>query len=74
MLKSRLCDHGNANILVKETIAVAQEKPAAPNNANKKITFSSFTSSISRINNTQIDDAKYTDVVMEMYILKEYRI
>ena len=72
MLKSRLCDHSDANMLIKGTTAVAQKTPAAPNNASKKITFASFTSCISRINNTQIDDTQYTDVIMAIYILKEY--
>ena len=31
-----------------------------------------FTSCLSRINNTQIDDAQYTDVVIPIYSLKEY--
>ena len=33
---------------------------------------SPFTSCISRISNTQIDDAQYIDVVMPMYKLIEY--
>ena len=31
-----------------------------------------FTSCISRINNTQIDDAQYIDAVIPIYNLKEY--
>ena len=31
-----------------------------------------FTSCISKINNTQIDDAEYIDIVMSMYNLIEY--
>ena len=57
------------------TIAVAQATDAASNNANKKIIFKNcvpFTSCISRINNTQVDDAQYIDVVMPMYNLIEY--
>ena len=48
---------------------------AAANNANKKIIFkncSPFTDCISKVNNTQVDDAKDSDVVMPMYNLIEY--
>ena len=49
-------------------------KAAAPNNTDKKVIFkhfAPFTTCISRINNTQIDDAQYIYVVMPMYNLKE---
>ena len=36
---SILCDYSNAYILVKGTIAVAQETAVAPNNANKKVIY-----------------------------------
>ena len=76
MLRSSLCDYSNAYILVKGTITVANTgTAAAPNNADKKVIFKNcapFTSCISRINNTQIDDAQYIDVVMPMYNLIEY--
>ena len=39
MLRSTLCDYSNAFILAKGTITVAEETAAAPNNANKKVTF-----------------------------------
>ena len=45
------------------------------NNTNKKVIFTNctaFTSCISRTNNTQIDDAQYIDVAMQMYNLIEY--
>ena len=51
---------------------VAQETAAAPNNANKKVIFKNytpFTSCISRINNRQVDDAQYIDLIMPMYNL-----
>ena len=54
---------------------VAQETAAAPNNANKKVIFKNcapFTNYISRINNTQIDDAHDMYVVMPLYNLIEY--
>ena len=77
MLRSSLSDYSNAYILVNGTITVA--KTAAqdlPNNAtNKKVIFKncvSFTNCISRINNTQVDDAHDIDVVMAMYNVTEY--
>ena len=54
---------------------VAQETAAVPNNANKKVIFKNcapFTNYISRINNTQIDDAHDMYVVMPLYNLIEY--
>ena len=77
MLRSSLSDYSNVYILVKGTITFA--KTAAqdqPNNAtNKKVIFKnclSFTNCMSRINNTQVDDAHDIDVVMAMYNLIEY--
>ena len=68
MLMTNLCDYSDAYILVKGTITVAKTGiSATPNNANKKVIFKNcapFTSCISRINNTKIDDAEYIDVVM----------
>ena len=77
MLRSSLCDYSNACILFKETITVANTTPAgaeANNDAKKVIIKKSapFTSCISRINNTQIVDAQYIDVVMPIYNLIEY--
>ena len=75
MLRSSLCDYSDAYILVKGTITAANTgTTAAPNNADKKVIFKNcapFTSCISRINNTQVDDAQYIDVVMPIYILIE---
>ena len=72
MLRSSLCDYSDAYILVKGTITAANTgTAAAPNNADKKVIFKNcapFTSCISRINNTQVDDAQYIDVVMPIYI------
>ena len=77
MLRSSLCDYSNAYTLVKETITVANTAAAAlaTNNLNKKVIFkncASFTNCISRINNTQVNDAHDIDVVMPMYNLIEY--
>ena len=76
MLKSSLCDYSDAYILVKGTITVnnTAAADAAVNNANKKVIFKNcapFTNFISEINNTQIDNAKYIDIVMPMYNLIE---
>ena len=63
-----LCNHTNVYILVKGTITVgntaAQSQPN--NGANKKVIFTNcapFTSCITRINNTLVDDAQYINVV-----------
>ena len=74
MLRPYLCDYSNVHIIVKGIIR-AKKIEAEPNNANKKVIFKNcapFTSCISRINNTQVDDAQYIDVVMPIYILIEY--
>ena len=47
---------------------------AVPNNRNKEVVFKNcapFADRISEINNTQIDNAKDIDVVMNMYNLRE---
>ena len=77
MLKSCLYDYSDAYILVKGTITVDDTSAAgaAANNTNKKVTFKNcapFTNWISKINNTQIDNAKDIDIVMPMYNLIEY--
>ena len=77
MLRSSLCDYSDAYILVKGNITVNNTAAdgAAANNTNKKVIFKNcapFTNCISKINNTDIDNAKYTDIVMPMYNLIEY--
>ena len=72
MLRSDLCDYSDAYIVVKGTITVTD-----PNKANydKKLAFKNnapFTSCISKINNTLIDNAEDLDIVMPMYNLLEY--
>ena len=75
MLKSSLCDYCDVYILDKGTITVAQVlAPAEPDNHGKDVVFKNcapFTNSISEISNTQIDNAKYIDVIMPMYNLIE---
>ena len=77
MLRSSLCDYADAYILVKGNITVnnTAAEGAAVNNAAKKVIFKQcapFTNCISKINNTQIDNAEYIDIVMPMYNLIEY--
>ena len=78
-LRSNLCDYADAYILAKGTIIIT----GAGNNAaarqaderDKGVTFKNcapFTKCISRINNTEIDNGKYIDIVMPMYNLIEY--
>ena len=77
MLRSSLCDYSDAYILVKGNITVNNTAAdgAAANNTNKKVIFKNcapFTNCISKINNTQIDNAEYIDIVMPMYNIIEY--
>ena len=72
MLKSSLCDYSDAYILVKGNITVNNTvaEGAAANNTKKKAIFKNcapFTNCIRKINNTQIDNAEYIDIVMPMY-------
>ena len=77
MLRSSLCDYSDAYILVKRNVTVnnTADDDAAANNTNKKVIFKNctpFTSCISKVNNTQIDNAEYIDIAMQMYNLIEY--
>ena len=77
MLKSSLCDYSDSYILDKGTITAnnTTAADADANNTNKKVIFkncSMFSSCINEINNTQIDNAKDLDFVMNMYNLIEY--
>ena len=77
MLRSSLCDFSDAYILVKGNITVnnTAAADADANNTNKKVIFKNcapFINCISKINNTQIVNAEYIDIVMPMYNLKEY--
>ena len=70
MLKSSLYDCSDVYILVKGTITVNNTGTAtAPNNIDQKVIFknsASFTNCVSKINNTQIGNAKNIDIVMPM--------
>ena len=79
MLRSNLCDYADAYILIKRTITItgAGDDRAAKwlDERDKGVTFKNcvpFTKCISRINNTEIDNAKDIDIVMSMYNLIEY--
>ena len=75
MLKSSLCDYNDTYILVSVTITVPNTGTAANPINTKNIIVKNcapFTDCISEINNTQIDNAKDTDIVMPMYNLIEY--
>ena len=77
MLQSTLCDYRDSYIIVEENISVdnTAAAAAAANNAKKKVIFKNCapcTNCISKMNNTQIDNAKYIDIVMPMYNLIEY--
>ena len=74
MLRSSLCDYADAYILVKGTIAITgEDADTAARRAderNKGVIFKNivpFTKCISKINDTEIDNAQDTDIVMPMY-------
>ena len=79
MLRSNLCDYADSYILVdgRITITGAGDDGAArrADERDKRVTFKNcapFTQCISRINNTEIDNAKDIDIVMAMYNLIDY--
>ena len=79
MLRSSLCDYSDAYILVSGTITItraeAYDGAKRLDKRNKGVIFKNsapFTDCIlSEINNTQIDNSKYIDVLMPMYSLIE---
>ena len=79
MLKSSLCDYSHAYILIKGKINITgRGDDAAARQADEKDKVEAFkdcapfTNYISKINNTQVDNAKDIDFVMPMYNLIEY--
>ena len=79
MLRSNLCDYADAYILVKGTITITgagnDDATKRADERGKGVTFKNcapFTKCISRINNTDIDNAKDIDIVMPMHNLIEY--
>ena len=79
MVRSSLCDYSDAYIFVKRNITVnnTAAEGVTANNAATKVIFKNCapsTKCISKINNTQIDNAEYTDIVMPTYKLIEYSV
>ena len=79
MLRSNLCDYADSYILVKGTITITGAGPNADarhaDERDKGAIFKNcapFTKCISRINNTDIENAHDIDIVMPMYNLIEY--
>ena len=71
MLQFSLCNYSDSYILVKGNITVNNTRiAAAPSNRAKNVIFKNyarFSKCISEINNTQINNAKDTDIVIPMY-------
>ena len=78
MLKSNLCDYADVYIFVKGRITITgagDDAAARHDERNKGVTFKNcapFIKCISRVNNTDIDNAQDIDTVMAMYNLIEY--
>ena len=79
MLRSTLCDYADACKLVKGTITITgagnDDATKQADERGKGVTFKNcapFTKCISRINNTDIDNAQDIDITMPMYNLIEY--
>ena len=79
MLRSNLCHYADSYILVKGTKTITGEGDNAgetqADERDEGVTFKNctpFTKCISRINNTEIDNAHDIDIVMPMYNLIEY--
>ena len=77
MLRSSLCDYSDVCILFQGNITINNTAAAgaAANNTDNKVIFKNcapFTNCISKINDTQIDNAESIDIVMPMYNLIEY--
>ena len=79
MLRSNLCDYADLYILVKGTITItgagANAGERRADERDKGVTFKNcapFTKCITKINNTDIDNAHDIDMVMSMYNLIEY--
>ena len=74
MLRSDFCDYSDAYIVAKGTIDFLALAANENDKAEKNVAFKNnapFTSCISKINSTLIDNADF-DIVMLMYNLLEY--
>ena len=68
MLRSDLCHYSDVYVVVKGRISIKGTNDA--NKKNKKLTFKNnvpFSSCISKINNTSVDNAEDLNIVMPMY-------
>ena len=77
IISSNLCNYRDEYIFVKGTLTVpnTETSGAAVNNTNKNVIFKNcapFTNCVTKINNTQEDNAQNIHVVMPMYNLTEY--
>ena len=79
MLKSSLCDYSDGYILVQGKITItrvgADDAAKRVDERDKGVAFKNcapFTTCISELNNTQVDNARDIDIVMPMYNLIEY--
>ena len=73
MLRSDLCHYSDMYSVVKKTITAKGIN--ANNRTDKNLALKNnamFSSCISKINNTFVDNAEDLDIVMSMYILLEY--
>ena len=73
MLRSDLCDFGDAYIVVKGDITLEGDNDG--NKHNKNLVFKNngpFINCITKINSIKTDNAEDLDVVMPMYNLLEY--
>ena len=70
MLKSSLCGYSDAQILVSGTLTVAELATGTGTNSVEVVfkNCAPFTNCIGEINNTQIDNAKDIDVVMQRIV------
>ena len=78
-MRSSLCDYSDEYILASGTITItaegADDAAKQLDERNKEVILKNcapFTDRISEKNSTQIDNAKYIDVLMPMYNLIEY--
>ena len=79
MLRSNLCDYADAYILVKGTITITgsgdDDAARQADESSKGVIFKNcapFTKCISKINDTEIENAQDIHIVMSMYNLIEY--
>ena len=79
MLNAILCVHSDAYILFEGVITIvgqgADDAAIAADRNDKKVVFKNcvpFMKCMSKINNAEVDNAEYLDIVMLMYNLFEY--